>query len=608
MAIARFGSLALLVALGNLPASAFAWEAKVDRWVLERTERPGETAEFLVVLSSQADLAAADLLRDKPSRGRWVVERLQEHAERSQASLLERLTRLGLSHRPFWISNMVLVEGDRGAVQELAARGDVARISANPAVEFDRPRPSDVLEARAGRGIEESLDHVGVPQVFWSRGFTGQGVVIGGQDTGYEWNHPALRASYRGAQGRQVDHNYNWHDAIHSSSGPCGSDSPQPCDDTDHGTHTMGTMVGDDGGANQIGVAPGAQWIGCRNMDSGVGTPASYSECFEWFLAPTDLQGRNPDPSKAPDIINNSWSCPRSEGCTDPNVLQQVVQNTRQAGILVVVSAGNEGPGCETISTPAAIYDASFTVGATTLTDTPTGFTSRGPVTVDGSGRMKPDVVAPGSQIRSSVPGGDYRSLNGTSMAAPHVAGLAALVLSAGECLRGNVAALEREIVAAAQPYVSSESCGGGGNRVPNPVFGAGAIRAAIPSCGGGLSGELNGLEGKKMVCRNRSSRPRQKGSSQLDGASEWSCNGAGVTAGSNDKVKVQLTTSVVESGLASGTIEGIAEPKVVCKNQTAGGKRTVRPEDGEAWDCAAAGLTADAGDRIKVTISGRAS
>ena len=216
----------------------------------------------------------------------------------------------------------------------------------------------------AATGIEPNITQVGAPAVFWSAGFTGQGVVVGGEDTGYQWQHPALKNQYRGWNGASADHNYNWHDAIHTGGGICGPDSPEPCDDTDHGTHTMGTMVGDDGGSNQIGMAPGARWIGCRNMDQGVGKPSTYAECFQWFVAPTDLNEQNPDPTKAPDVINNSWSCPVSEGCTNPNVLRAVVEHVRAAGILVVVSAGNSGSSCATVNTPAAIYDASFSVGA----------------------------------------------------------------------------------------------------------------------------------------------------------------------------------------------------------------------------------------------------
>ena len=87
-------------------------------------------------------------------------------------------------------------------------------------------------------------------------------------------------------------------------------------------------------------------------MDQGNGTPTTYTECFQFFLAPTDLAGNNPDPLRAPHVINNSWGCPASEGCTTPNILQTVVENVRNAGILVVVSAGNSGPNCSTISDP----------------------------------------------------------------------------------------------------------------------------------------------------------------------------------------------------------------------------------------------------------------
>jgi serine protease AprX len=310
---------------------------------------------------------------------------------------------------------------------------------------------------------EWNISKIHAPEV-WAQGFQGQGITIGGQDTGYAWQHPALINQYRGWDGESVDHNYNWHDAIHQSSGnPCGSDSQEPCDDHQlgHGTHTMGTMVGQETDlSNQIGVAPQAKWIGCRNMDQGVGSPATYIECYQWFLAPTDLNDQNPDPLKAPDVINNSWSCPVSEGCSDPLVLQTVVEAVRAAGILTVHSAGNSGPICSSINTPSAIYDASFTVGNTDRYDQISLSSSRGPVTIDGSGRIKPDVSAPGTGIRSSLPGGRYGTLSGTSMAGPHVAGLAALLYSAHPELIGQVGQLERLITASAVPVSSNSQCG----------------------------------------------------------------------------------------------------------------------------------------------------
>jgi subtilisin family serine protease len=139
-------------------------------------------------------------------------------------------------------------------------------------------------------------------------------------------------------------------------------------------------------------------------------------------------------------VINNSWSCTAGEGCTDPTVLLTVVNNVRAAGIVTVNSAGNGGSACSSINTPAAIYDASFTVGATDSNDVIAAMSSRGPVTVDGSNRRKPDASAPGVNIRSSVRGGGYQSgWSGTSMAAPHVAGLVALLISADPSLAWQI-------------------------------------------------------------------------------------------------------------------------------------------------------------------------
>ena len=131
----------------------------------------------------------------------------------------------------------------------------------------------------------------------------------------------ALKPKYRGWNGTTADHNFNWHDAIHSGGGSCGPNTVAPCDDQGHGTHTAGTTVGDDGTGNQIGVAPGVKWIGCRNMDQGNGTPATYTECFQFMIAPTDLAGNNANPALRPHVLNNSWGCPVSEGCDIDNVL-----------------------------------------------------------------------------------------------------------------------------------------------------------------------------------------------------------------------------------------------------------------------------------------------
>ena len=354
-------ALRLSLVLALIAGAAFGdWRTKVDPWVLERAAGTGGV-DYLVFLDSQADLGAARFLPSRLEKGRYVFDTLRAHAARTQGPLLEVLRGAGVAHHAFWVANMIHVRSDEATLRGLAERPDVAHIYANPEVALRSPVSSEGDRGRPRFGIETNIEHTGAPDVFWAAGFTGQGIVVGGADTGYDWDHPALRSQYRGWDGATADHNYSWHDAIHSGGGICGPDSPEPCDDFSHGTHTMGTMVGDDGAGNQIGMAPGARWIGCRNMNVGVGTPASYSECFEWFIAPTDLAGQNADPGMAPDVINNSWSCPPSEGCTDVNMLKTVVENTRAAGILVSVSAGNSGS--RAISVTSATFSSAVRLG-----------------------------------------------------------------------------------------------------------------------------------------------------------------------------------------------------------------------------------------------------
>ncbi|HEX7976056.1 MAG TPA: S8 family serine peptidase, partial [Anaerolineales bacterium] len=456
-----FIALSLLVSLfgslGTAPLVSAQWQTKVDPQLLSSAAQ-GEM-EFLVFLKDQADLSGAAQLKTRLEKGRYVYDRLTATAQRSQGPVIAALAALGAAYRPYWVANIIWVRGDQRVLQALAQRSDVSHLYENPAVHLDPlPEPAQTFAPAAPEAIEWNISKVNAPQV-WSAGFTGQGVVIGGQDTGYLWDHAALKDKYRGWDGSSADHNYNWHDAIHSGGGSCGANSPQPCDDYGHGTHTMGTMVGDDGQGNQIGMAPGAKWIGCRNMDQGTGSPATYTECFQWFLAPTNLSDQNADPAKAPDIINNSWGCPPQEGCSWDS-LQTVIANVRAAGILVVVSAGNGGSSCNLVTDPPAVYAASFTVGATDPNDAIASFSSRGPAL--NTGLLTPDVTAPGTPIRSSTRYSttSYGLMQGTSMAAPHVAGLAALLISAQPSLAGQPALLESLITRTSVPLTTAQTCG----------------------------------------------------------------------------------------------------------------------------------------------------
>jgi serine protease AprX len=471
------------------PVARPAWQAKVDGWLLDKARRAdvsgGSPIEFLVFMSEQADLSGADALKTKQEKGAYVFHRLTDTARRTQTGVIEELRSLGAEYRSYWGVNAVWVRGDLSIIQAMARRTDMAHVYANPQVQMQLPPAQAVKSPQAARTVQWNLSWVNADKV-WAAGYTGQEVVVGGADTGYNWQHPALEPHYRGWNGTSADHNYNWHDAIHEAyvTGTCPHDSAEPCDVYGHGTHTMGIMVGDDGAGNQIGMAPGAKWIGCRNMDNnGYGTPARYIECFEWFIAPYALGAPSDsgDPSKAPDVINNSWGCPVSEGCSDPNALLEAVDNVRAAGILVVASAGNSGSnGCSSVDTPPAIYGSALTVGsAASHSDSISTFSSRGPVSVDGSNRLKPDVAAPGESIYSSyVPGDSYRLWEGTSMAAPHVSGLVALLISAEPGLRGRVDLLENLIEQSALHLETTQTCGNTNGLIPNNIYGWGRIDA----------------------------------------------------------------------------------------------------------------------------------
>ncbi len=475
--------LLLLVA----PGAAAPATARIDPRVLQDTAQD-QVGRFLVILRTQADRRAFPRPGvARVDRRRAAVNTLRQIAAATQRPVREQLDSLRAKYRDYWIVNLLSVEGTRATVDALAARSDVAAIESDRA--FRVVLEETVGEPRAGAGVEWNIGKVGAPAL-WARGVNGEGMVYANADTGVDWDHPALVAHYRGSNGGATDHNYNWWDAVHedlsgNGSNPCNpggfvalpsSGSIAPCDDNGHGTHTMGTGIGDDGGVNQIGVAPGAKWIACRNMEQNWGRPSTYLECYQFFLEPTDLSGGNGDSSKSPDVIGNSYACPPSEGCAEDS-LQQAMNNLRAAGIFMAVSAGNEGPGCGTIQYPPATYDSAITVGATDSSDAIPWFSSRGPSTIGSVQFLKPDLVAPGYVVRSSVPGvapNDYGTKYGTSMASPHVAGAVALLWSAFPELRGDVDLTESILKQTAAPVTASTYCDG--SQVPNNTFGYGRI------------------------------------------------------------------------------------------------------------------------------------
>lgn len=406
---------------------------KVDPFVFEELNR-SERTRLIIHLKEKADLSTSGFVPDWNDRGYWVYYALREVAERTQAPLIDLLkTKMdsGKAHdiQPYWICNCLAVTVDRDTVLELAERADVERVSANRKVRLIEPE--DVTEANnEPPSVEWNISLIGADQVWNKYGITGRGVTIGNMDTGVNWTHPALQSKYRGWRDGQVDHNYNWIDAT-----PSGR--REPYDSSVHGTHTMGTIVGDDGAGNQIGVAPGAQWIAALIIGRDLLTwIESAHRGFQWMLAPTDLDGLNPDPSKRPSVVNNSWGCTSGiTGCSLDlyDEFWDDINAWIGAGIVPEVSAGNEG--MRGLRWPAD-YPQSFATGATDRNDNIARFSSRGPSQYDGS--VKPNISAPGVNVRSSLPNNRYGLMSGTSMAGPHVVGLVALLLEANPYLSVN--------------------------------------------------------------------------------------------------------------------------------------------------------------------------
>jgi serine protease AprX len=460
--------------------------AKIAPQVLAETA-DGAIASVVILLADQADVSAAYEMKDQDARGWFVYNTLTQHAARTQVDLKTFLQAKGVSYQSFWAANMIVATADRSLVEALASRAEVARVDSNKAARWiEDPEVANFATSFSGPTAPNTAEwgvlNVNAPAV-WAMGFNGTGMVVGDLDTGMRWTHNALKPKYRGWNGVAADHNYNWHDAIHSGGGVCGANTLAPCDDDGHGTHTAGTTVGDDGTGNQIGVAPGAKWIGCRNMDQGNGTPATYTECFQFMIAPTDLAGNNANPTLRPHVLNNSWGCPVSEGCVSGAELETIVNNTQAAGIFVEVSAGNAGPNCSTVEDAPAMYSASFSTGAINIGNALANFSSRGPSTYT-SNPLKPNISAPGVNVRSSYGSGDttYMNLSGTSMAGPHVVGVVALLWSARPELVRDIAATKSILQNTANPGVTVapvENCGGtSSTQIPNNSFGYGRVDA----------------------------------------------------------------------------------------------------------------------------------
>ncbi|QNE79484.1 S8 family serine peptidase [Streptomyces finlayi] len=460
------------------PAPRSAYQAKSEGTLLKQFAGQ-EKVTFWVSLEEEADVASARAAKGKTAKARAVYETKTAFAKKSQAGVIGLAKDAGAAYTSFWIANTVRITGDKALAEKIAARSDVAAIEADDPVTIPDPLPgTSEPEVDA---VEWNLDRINAPKVWNDLGVRGDGIVVANIDSGVQFDHPAVAAKYRGLKADGTyDHAYNWFDPTKVCTGTA------PCDNNGHGTHTMGTMVGDDGGGNQVGVAPGARWIAAK----GCGTSSCARETLlasgQWMVAPTDASGANPRPDLAPDVVNNSWGA---------NVIdtwyKATVQSWRDAGIFPAFSNGNAGPGCNTSGSPGA-YSNSYSSGAFDINNAIASFSSRG---TGEAGTLKPNLSAPGVNIRSSWMGGGYNAISGTSMASPHTAATVALMWSASPAIRSDVAATETLLD---QTAIDTDNTTCGGTAARNNVWGEGRLDAyaAVSATPRGPLGALGGKVG----------------------------------------------------------------------------------------------------------------
>jgi subtilisin family serine protease len=448
------GLMAPLLSVPGSPANPYPSGTPIQVEALARTQVLFlGRARLIIYLRLQPDLSGAYAFPSQAQRAQFVYDRLLETAALSD-DLYNWLVSQGAEPHRLLTANAIAATLDAAQLEAVAARPEVGRIGINGYAHAITDGGGAMANVPAPLTVEWNIARIRADEAWSVFGVTGARAVVGEIDTGVMYTHPALISQYRGnLGGGNYDHNYNWYDFINNM--------PAPYDDHSHGTFGMGVAVGDDGLGNQIGVAPGAQWMAVKALDAGGGgTLEDLHAALQWMLAPTDLTGANPDPSKAPDVVLNMWGI-SSYYCDHYFDLNLTV--LRAANILPVFAPGGEGPGCGTVATPAADPNA-LSAGATDNSDTIAPFSANGPSCYDGS--IKPDLAAPGAEIRSSTNDGSYQVWSGTSFSTAHLAGAAALLFSANPDI--SLDTLEQNLFDTAvchEPaYCGGDACPGANN------------------------------------------------------------------------------------------------------------------------------------------------
>lgn len=372
--------------------------------------KSGDIYDVIVLINNPENAAPDGVL----TRGE-LLSNLMARARISQQPVLEQIQAVEgadgarvVDYRSLWIVNAVALTADRDTILAVTENPAVKKIVLDKPIPL--PKTWESAAVRSSSAYEWSLENMKIPEVVEQYGLDGSGVIVGHLDTGVDDSHPDLA-------GKVI----NWKDFT-------AEPSETPVDTNGHGTHTAGTIAGGSASGKQIGVAPGAKLVVGRVFATGSTSSEILLAGMQWIADPDG----DPATDDAPSMCCNSWG-----GGDSPErreIYKQAVQTWLDAGVIPIFANGNSGPWGRTTGLPGGFLNV-ISVGATKKNNKIAYFSSRGPIKWDDIDRIKPDVSAPGSGVKSAKPGGGYQSMSGTSMACPNVTGLVALMVQAAPSL-----------------------------------------------------------------------------------------------------------------------------------------------------------------------------